>query len=223
MDEQKFDASRPMKLILSPDRARTVLVRYPTDEEWTALQREHRVITKPHGRGKSRPKVNRQVSEPVMVALANALRIDGEGAIEISAAEAKAIIEVLAKCDVIGIQAVHGGFRIETVVMGGQHTAHILCRPELAEILQYQANYRSVVRLPHGQQETTLHLKAFGILYDALVLATEGYSGAIPIFHQHHVITALLEEIARTKNSPKSQESARAENAPSRPEEVNHG
>jgi hypothetical protein len=213
MDGTKFDASRPIRLVLG---GRSVRVRYPIDEEWAALQLEHRVITKPHGRGKSHPKVNRPVSVPVLVALVNTLRLDGDGAAEIGADDARVIIDVLAKCDVTGIQPAQGGFRIETEVLGGQHTAHILRVPVPAEVLQYQANHRSVVRLPHGQIETTLHLKAFGVLYNALVLATEGYSGAVPIFHQHHVITALLEEIVRTKNSPKLADSAR-------PEEVNHG
>jgi hypothetical protein len=213
MDEQKFDASRPIRLFLSPDKTRSVFIRYPSDAEWTALQCGHRSISKPHGRDGFHPKPSRQESGPAIVALANALRIEGEGAIEIDAQEAKCILNTLLKCEVTGIQPVRDGFRIETDVMGGRHTAHTLRRPECAEILQYQSSYRSVVRLPHGQVETTVHLEAFGALYGALLQSTEGYAAAPPIVHQRCVIDALLEEIARIGNSPKSQESARAENA----------
>ena len=59
-----FDATRPVVMKLrAPGGAKTIRVRFPTDEEWNERQRRRKVIIKHLGRGMSEttpPEAERQ-------------------------------------------------------------------------------------------------------------------------------------------------------------------
>lgn len=77
-----FDASRPIAINLrTPDGVKTVRVRFPSDDEWTARQRRRKVIVKNLGRGMSETTV--AGGEEVDAALVAKIRGQEENPVEV--------------------------------------------------------------------------------------------------------------------------------------------
>ncbi len=97
-DSCVFDASRPIAINLrTPDGAKTVRVRFPSDDEWTARQRRRKVIVKNLGRGMSETTV--AGGEEVEAALVAKIRVEEENPVEIDPFEATRIVEQLSQAE----------------------------------------------------------------------------------------------------------------------------
>ncbi len=122
-----FDASRPIAINLrTPDGAKTVRVRFPSDDEWTARQRRRKVIVKNLGRGMSETTV--AAGEDMDAALVMKIRVEEENPVEIDPFEATRIIEQLSQAEVDDVVTTGGSSRVSTRVLGAI-TTHLLKIP----------------------------------------------------------------------------------------------
>jgi hypothetical protein len=194
MEEQKkavFDATRQVEIQLrSAEGAKTVKVRFPTDEEWTERQRRRKIVIKQLGRGISETVI--PSSEDVDAVLLARIRV-GEGP-EVDAFEASRIIEQLSQGDVDDVIQEAGAFRVSMRVPGGL-TAHLLRMPSAKDVIEYRRGFARVLDLPFNKQELTINLAAAGALYQKLTQGTEGYAGAVPIIHQAVAVKAAIDAL----------------------------
>jgi hypothetical protein len=194
MEEKKkavFDAGRQVEIQLrSAEGAKTVKVRFPTDEEWTERQRRRKIIIRQLGRGISETVI--PSSEEVDAALFAKLRIE-EGP-EVDAFEASRIIEQLSQAEVDDVVPEAGAFRVNLRVPGGL-TAHLLRMPSAKDVIEYRRSFARVLDLPFNKQELTINLAAAGALYQKLTQGTEGYAGAVPIIHQAVAVKAAIDAL----------------------------
>ena len=193
MSENKavFDASRQVEIKLqSAEGAKTVTVRFPTDEEWVERQRRRKIIIKQLGRGISETVV--PGSEDADAELLAKLRV-GDGP-EVDAFEASRILEQLSQADVDDVLPEAGTFRVLVRVPGGI-TAHVLRMPSAKDVIEYRRAFARILDLPFNKQELTVNLGAAGTLYQKLCQGTEGYAGAVPIIHQAVAVKAAIDAL----------------------------
>jgi hypothetical protein len=186
-----FDSQKEIQVQLrSVDGARTVRVRFPTDEEWIERQRRRKILIKQLGRGVSETTIPN--AEEVDAALFRKIRID-EGE-EVDAYEASRIIEQLSQAEVDDVVAEGGAFRVLLRVPGGT-TVHLLRMPSAKDVIEYRRNFARILDLPFNRQELTVNLAAAGALYEKLCQTREGYTGAVPIIHQAVAVKAAIDAL----------------------------
>ena len=189
--EVVFDATRQVEIKLqSAEGAKTITVRFPTDEEWTERQRRRKIIIKQLGRGISETVV--PGSEDADAELLAKLRV-GDGP-DVDAFEASRILEQLSQADVDDVIPEAGTFRVLVRVSGGI-TAHVLRMPSAKDVIEYRRAFARILDLPFNKQELTVNLGAAGTLYQKLCQATEGYAGAVPIIHQAVAVKAAIDAL----------------------------
>ncbi len=188
-----FDAKRTIALRLNtPSGVKTVRVRFPSDEEWTARQRRRKVVVKNLGRGMSETSV--AGSEEIDAALVAKIRVEEDNPTEVDAFEATRIIEQLSQAEVDDVVQAGGAFRVATRVLGGL-TVHVLKMPSAKEVIEYRRGFLRSVDLPYGKQEITVNLGAAASLYDRLCDETEGYAGQVPIIHKVVAVKAAIDAL----------------------------
>jgi len=186
-----FDSQKEIHVQLrSAEGARTVKVRFPTDEEWIERQRRRKIIIKQLGRGVSETTIPN--AEEVDAALFRKIRID-EGE-EVDAYEASRIIEQLSQAEVDDVVAEAGAFRVVLRVPGGT-TVHLLRMPSAKDVIEYRRNFARILDLPFNRQELTVNLAAAAELYRKLCQSTEGYAGTVPIIHQAVAVKAAIDAL----------------------------
>ena len=186
-----FDSQKEIHVQLrSAEGARTVRVRFPTDEEWIERQRRRKIIIKQLGRGVSETTIPN--AEEVDAALFRKIRID-EGE-EVDAYEASRIIEQLSQAEVDDVVAEAGAFRVVLRVPGGT-TVHLLRMPSAKDVIEYRRNFARILDLPFNRQELTVNLAAAAELYRKLCQSTEGYAGTVPIIHQAVAVKAAIDAL----------------------------
>jgi hypothetical protein len=186
-----FDAGRQVEIRLqAADGAKTVKVRFPTDEEWIERQRRRKVIIKQLGRGVSETTVANV--EEADAALLAKIRVD-DGP-EVDPYEASQIIERLSQADVDDVASEGGGFRIALRVPGGT-TAHVLRMPSAKDVIEYRRGFARILDMPYNRQELTVNLVAAGALYQKLAQETEGYADGVPIIHQAVAVKAAIDAL----------------------------
>ena len=184
-----FDATRVVALrLLGPDGAKTIRVRFPSDDEWAERQRRRKLIIKNLGRRRSETTVSN--SEDVDAALLAKIRSEEEP--EVDVFEAQKVIDQLATCDVDDVVIVGDAFRITLRVLGGTVT-HLLKMPSAKDVADYRRGFARIVDLPFNRQELTINVRAAADLYKKLVEATEGYAGEVPIIHQAEAVKAAID------------------------------
>ena len=186
-----FDSQKEIHVQLrSADGARTVKVRFPTDEEWIERQRRRKIIIKQLKHKISKTTIPN--AEEVDAALFRKIRID-EGE-EVDAYEASRIIEQLSQAEVDDVVAEAGAFRVVLRVPGGT-TVHLLRMPSAKDVIEYRRNFARILDLPFNRQELTVNLAAAGTLYQKLCQTSEGYAGAVPIIHQAVAVKAAIDAL----------------------------
>jgi len=189
---EAFDAGRQIVFkIQSPEGAKAVRLRFPTDEEWIERQRRRKIIIKQLGRGMSETIV--PDSEEADAELVARLRRDDDGP-EIDGFEATRILEELSRAEVDDVVAEGGDFRV-TLRVPGAMTAHTLRMPTAKEIIQYRRAFARIVDLPFNKQQLSINLEAAADLYKKLCKETAGYSGAVPVIHQAVAVKAAIDAL----------------------------
>jgi hypothetical protein len=188
-----FDASKPINVNLrTPEGAKAIRVRFPTDDEWIDRQKKRKVIVKQLGRGGSETTI--PDSAEADAALLAKIRIADEDAAGVDAFEASRIIEQLNQADVDDVVQEGDGFRVTMRVLGGTVT-HVLRMPSAKDVFEYRRGFARVLDLPYNRQELTINLTAAGALYKKLVTTTEGYGGDAPVIHQAVAVKAAIDAL----------------------------
>jgi hypothetical protein len=179
--------------IQTPEGAKKILVRYPTDEEFASWRRKKKVVQKDLGRRAFQIEASKPSREDLE--LATALRKD-ENSPAIDEAEAASILARLAECEVENQPEREGSaFRIAMKVMRKHDVVHTLRVPWVKEITNYERMRSSVVIGAYGTQEIRINYNAGAELYDLLKMKVEGYTGEVPICHKAEAVNVLLQEI----------------------------
>ena len=186
-----FDSQKEIHVQLRfADGARTVKVRFPTDEEWIERQRRRKIIIKHLGRGTSETTIPND--EEVDAALFAKIRLDDGD--ELDVYEASRIIEQLSQAEVDDVVAEGAAFRVLLRVPGGT-TVHVLRMPSAKDVIEYRRNFARILDLPFNRQELTVNLAAAGALYQKLCQTREGYADVVPIIHQAVAVKAAIDAL----------------------------
>ncbi len=188
-----FDAGRQVQIRLQgTGGAKTVRVRFPSDEEWVERQRRRKVIVKQLGRGVSETTI--PDSAEADAALLAKIRVPEENAPEVDAFEASRIIEQLSQAEVDDVVQVGDAFRVTLRVLGGT-VAHILKMPSAKDVFEYRRGFARVLDLPYNRQELIINLAPAGALFKKLLESSEGYAGDVPIIHQAVAVKAAIDAL----------------------------
>ena len=188
-----FDPKQPITIHLrTPEGAKTVRVRFPSDDEWIERQKKRKVIVKQLGRGVSETTI--PDSAEADAALLAKIRVPEENAPEVDVFEASRIIEQLSQADVDDVVQEGDGFRVTMRVLGGTVT-NLLKMPSAKDVFEYRRGFARVLDLPYNRQELIINLAPAAALYDKLVRVTDGYTGEPPIIHQAVAVKAAIDAL----------------------------
>ena len=188
-----FDTKQPITIHLrTPEGAKTVRVRFPSDDEWIERQKKRKVIVKQLGRGVSETTI--PDSTDADAALLAKIRVPEENAPVVDAFEASRIIEQLSQADVDEVIQEGDGFRVTMRILGGTVT-HLLRMPSAKDVFEYRRGFARVLDLPYNRQELIINLAPAAALYKKLVASTEGYAGEVPIIHQAVAVKAAIDAL----------------------------
>lgn len=183
-----FDAERPITVILrTPDGAKPVRVRFPSDAEWAERQRRRKVVIKQLGRGSS------ETTVPDAEAVDSQFieKIRQEPAVDLDAYEAVVVLQQLGQADVVDVEMRGNSFVVTLRVIGAE-TIHVLHTPSAKDVFDFRRGFARMLDLPYNRQQITINLTVGGDLYKKLMESVEGYVGDVPIIHQAAAVQAVI-------------------------------
>lgn len=201
-----FDYKQEIGLSLDTDQGRKkVVVRYPSDAEWSTWRRKKKILQRDLGRGNFQ--MEPSVPGAADMELFNAIRLDKEDGPSIDESEAFEVITMLGRADV-NTRPIReeSGYSIELKVMQRINTVHRLKIPSVKDKQTYNRSKSPVTYGQYGYQEIRINYQAGAELYDKLKTSVEGYAGEVPINHKAEVINVLLQEIAMSEQQDASPE-----------------
>ena len=192
-----FDSSEPFELPMRPASAggaeTTISMRWPTDAEWVARNRTHKILVRHPGRGVS----ENVPSEPneADVKLYEAIKLNG--APPLTATEAQLVLDALGRCNVTDVSIEGTETTVEMSISTGMAT-HKLKVPTADQVARMQRASSRILTLPYGTQEYKINPEPAAQLYDELGGHSDDYQGAVPLIHKDEVIRSVILFIDRT-------------------------
>jgi len=190
-----FDSKGEFAIPIQGEPPKKVVVRFPTDSEFTAWRRKKKVLQ----RGLGRDKFQLEASKPEAcdLELVTRLFVDKESAPTLDEFEANHVLNRLTECEVPESPDREGSaFVLNMKVMRKLRTTHKLRVPSVKEQMEYERMRSSVIFGKHNQQEIKVNFQASGELYDKLKVEATGYANDIPICHKAEAINVLLQSLA---------------------------
>jgi hypothetical protein len=181
-----FDRSKSLTLNLRR-AGKTVIVRFPSDEELAKRERRMRTFYK---KGSSLPEFDGL--EEANLELAQSIRTGGD---EVDEASAGHIVDIVLKAVPDQPERGPDGYQIKLSVVGNIQTAHTLREPTEKQLRKYRESAMWMGDLRFGRQEARTMLSAVGNFYDSLLVKVEGYAGPVPVTHKSVALNALLTQI----------------------------
>jgi tRNA isopentenyl-2-thiomethyl-A-37 hydroxylase MiaE len=176
--------------IASNDQIIACPMRYPTDKEWCDRVKGLKVIQHQIGRGKHTTDVPGEYD--AAADLFARVRMDEPRQV-IDKFEASEFIKKIDRCELL--DAIRHGNQVEVNlgVHGGTVT-HLLRIPSQKDVAEFE---RSSLHLIGGKRQTeiTSSLEPAGVLFDKVVVSSEGYAAAVPITHKYSAVRELLDQI----------------------------
>lgn len=190
MAKALFDVTAKFKVTVpSSDGPKSILLSFPSDEQWVTRSRRRKWITKQLGRGAS--EMVPIESEESDLELVGQLRLD-EGGPGITGADATFILDQLNRCEVSGEAAFESGVYRIALLVPGATTVHTMTMPSADALMNYRRSVTRNIDLGNSKQQMTINLEAAGGLYRKIQTSVEGYAGAVPVVHQGPVIAAVI-------------------------------
>lgn len=188
-----FDANAEIELAMRlAGGQQSVLVRWPTDAEWSARAAKRKIIIHRLGRGSSET----IPPEPGDADLALYQQIALNGAPTVTRAEAYQIAEVLCAATATGV-TVDGDFAtVKLTVLTGEVT-HVLKIPTADQVISFRRSAFRMLDLPFGTQELRLKPEAGAQLWDTCGGKSDDYAGAVPMIHKDAAARAVVEYLDR--------------------------
>ncbi len=173
-------------------------VRFPTDAEFCERARVQKSVRTALGRGKSQYEVLN--AQDVNAALFAKIRLDKDGP-EFDTAEASKVIERIERCEIVKVERIGDQFRVETKVLGGIVTSHLVGIPLERDVVNYG---RTSVRSIDGRRMTEVRvlLEPSAELYKKVSVSVEGYAAGVPVIHQDAVLVEVLYQMEAALDDP---------------------
>lgn len=170
---------------------KSVVTRYPTDQEWADRSRAIKTSTSKIAKGTQTKSTGVEEADAALLAI---LRVSGADTDEF---EANALIGKLMKAEAAEARAVPEGFEIVVSVVGGIATRHTLRVPSERELRAYRKAAFVWVDMRHGRQELRTAPLEIGELYNKLTVKTEGYAegSEIPLAHKTAAVIELTQAV----------------------------
>lgn len=173
--------------------ASSVVVRWPTDEEWAARSKARKIIIRRMGRGISET-VPPEPSEGD-VALYKKIALNGTP--EVTKGEAYQIAEAIAVCNVTGVEVDGDNATVDMNVLTG-HVKHLLKVPTADQVVTLRRSGFRILELPFNQQEVRISIEPGAKLWDALGGKSDDYAhGTVPNIHKDTAVRAVIDYIDR--------------------------
>jgi hypothetical protein len=190
--DSKAEIAIPARLASTGGAEQEVLLRYPTDEEWSARSRSRKIIIRRLGRGMSETVPPEPGEADVKLYKTIALN----GAPDMTPAEASKVLEALSVADVYDVSIDGGEAAVEMSVMTGRAIHHMKI-PTADQVLSFRRSAFRLIDLPFNQQELRTTADAGARLYDQCGGRSEDYANGIPALHKDAAIRAVIEHIDR--------------------------
>lgn len=199
-----FDRTQEIELQVRPASLGQVLtsvvVRYPTDDEWGKLLRARKIKIRHMSRG-----ITEMIQPPPCeadITLYESIAVNG--APKLTAAEAKKALEALGTCDVLDVRIEGTQAEVDMLIMTGEvHHRMKVPTADQAEELE-RSGYRSYT-LPHSQNELRFNVDVGARLYDECGGKSDDYQGSVPAPHKDTAFRSVKDFIDRQLR-PKSDE-----------------
>lgn len=176
---------------------KSVICRFPSDEEYAARQRSMKTVITSAGVGRSTTET--EGMEESASDLLEKIQTGGDRGLD--GAQACAVIERLCKAEAEQPSESAEGYVIPLMVCGAK-VSHEIRVPTEKQSRAYGKSAFKFVDLRHGRQELKTNLTAIGDYYDSLVVRTEGYDSTVPLAHKVAVISELSSILAQLDAEP---------------------
>ena len=164
-----------------------ILVRCPSDEEWSDWYKSRQMKVTDLGRGQN---VWRMDGEQADLKLYERIRSDGMP--DLDTAEAQELIGRMSRCEVRGIESLGDEAEITVEVLGGE-TKHRVRIPTAKQAAQFRRSSSQMISLPFGKQRVKMWLEPGVKLWEECFVSTSGYdNGPVPAIHKDSVMRSLL-------------------------------
>jgi len=194
-DEAKavFDATKEYELGMRVEAKGPVVVRWPSDQEWTARARGRKILQRRLGRG-----VTEMVQpEPSDVDLAFYDKIKLNGGTSLTKAEAALVGDTLAACAVTNVELEGDTATVTATVLTGQVKLR-LAIPTAAQTVTFRRAAYRLLELPFNTQEIRMNPDAGARLFDECKGGSDDYTGGvIPGIHKDAAVRAVIEQLER--------------------------
>lgn len=181
--------SEPVTVQLqTPSGEKQATLRWPTDDEWAAREKQSPTVIRPEGLHGTVTEVRNP--EAAARRLFDAIRQDGDGA-NFDDFEAREIIAGIGLATVQKAERQGADVLVDLEVAGGG-ARHILKLPTARERALY---HRSTTVLDMGRQgqEIRRDVIALANLWSELVVSTDGYDGEVPLPHKTAALAEAIE------------------------------
>jgi len=198
-----FDAKAEIELGMRLENgAQSVLVRWPTDQEWAARSKARKILIRRLGRGVSET----VPPEPIDADLTLTEKILLNGSGTVTKAEAFSILEALGTCSVTDVEIVGDQATVALNVLTGP-VEHRIKVPTAGQVVAFKRSGFRMLDLPYSQQQIQLFIEPAAQLWDACGGTAEGYEGAVPAIHKDTAVRAVIDYLDRKLGAPNADES----------------
>jgi len=188
-----FDTSAEIELGMNlQSGAKSVVVRWPTDEEWAARSRNRKFVIHRLGRGISEtipPK-------PSEHDLALYRRIALNGAPDLTMGEAFQVAESIATCSVTNVEVEGDNVTVDMNILTGP-VQHKIKMPTMDAMVTFKTAGFKILDLPFNQQQLTLLIEPGAKLWDQCQGSSTDYTGAVPAIHKDAAMRAIQDVVDR--------------------------
>lgn len=187
-----FDSTAPIEIAgRAGNQKASIVLRWPSDQEWDQRTRSRKVFIKRLGRGVSETTIDSVEADAKLYA-----QIKEPASPDLSPAEANRIIEAIGTCEVLDCELNGAEAAVTLQTMTGE-TKHQLRIPSADEVLFFRRGAVRMLEHPYGKSEIRQNLDSGAKLYDACHLSAEGYANGIPSLHKDFAIRAVIEAVDR--------------------------
>ena len=188
-----FDTTAEIELAMRLESgAKSVLVRWPSDEEWAERSKKRKIIIQRLGRGVTETKP----PEPGDADLALYGKIALNGTPALTKGEAFQVAETLSTCTITNVEIDGDYATVEMIVLTGP-VRHTLKIPSADQVVAFRRSGFRLLDQPFNRQEITLFLDPGGKLWDTCGGKSEDYQGPVPVIQKDAAVRAVIDCIER--------------------------
>jgi hypothetical protein len=189
-----FDAKAEIEIAMHlQSGGKSVVVRWPSDEEWAARASKRKILFRRLGRGMSET----VTPEPGEADVALYEKIALNGTPTLTKGEAYQVAEALAVASATGVTVEGDRATVTLTVLTGQ-VSHNLGIPNADQVITFRRGAFRMFDLPFNTQELRLKADAGAKLWDACGGKSDDYAGGtIPAIHKDAAARAVVEYLDR--------------------------